>query len=157
MLVDKILITFSMVFSYFFYRRKYKINPLFRFNGYLIRLYGDGGFIAGDNSYISSYSYLNLSKGTLVKIGSNVSISYNVRIYTSYINTRKFITMGIAESLYADVVIGDNVLIGANVFICPNVVIGDNVIIGANSIVTKSIPSNCIAGGVPAKILKTFI
>ena len=35
-----------------------------------------------------------------------------------------------------------------------NVKIGENSVIGANSVVTKDIPDNCIAGGVPAKIIK---
>ncbi|MFT6734265.1 MAG: maltose O-acetyltransferase [Polaribacter sp.] len=157
MLTDKILTLFSMIFSYFFYRRKYKINPLFRFNGYFIRFYGDGEFVSGDNSYIGFYSYINLSKGTKVNIGSNVSISHNVKIYTSNIDTEKMIKTGVQDNIYGDVMIGDNVLIGANVFICPSVVIGNNVVVGANSVVTKSIPDNSVAGGVPAKVIKTHI
>lgn len=50
------------------------------------------------------------------------------------------------------VVIGDNVWIGDKVTILPGVIIGDNVIIGANSIVSKSIPSNSVAVGVPAVV-----
>ena len=38
--------------------------------------------------------------------------------------------------------------------ILSNVTIGDNVIIGSNSVVTHNIDSNCIAVGVPAKIIK---
>ena len=41
-----------------------------------------------------------------------------------------------------------------NVIVLKGVRIGQNSIIAAGSIVTKSIPSNCIAGGNPAKILK---
>ena len=156
MLTDKILTFFSIIFSYVFYRRKYKINPLFRFNGYFIRFYGDGKFVSGDNSYIGFYSYVSLSKGTQVKIGSDVSISHNVKIYTSNINTEKMITTGVEENIYGDVIIGNNVLIGANVFNCPNDLIGNNVIVGANSVITNSIPDYCVVGGVPAKVLKTF-
>jgi putative colanic acid biosynthesis acetyltransferase WcaB len=49
--------------------------------------------------------------------------------------------------------IGNNVDIGANVCIIGDVVIGDNVIIGAGSVVTKSIPSDCVVVGNPARIL----
>ncbi len=154
MLFDKVLTAFCTIFSYFYYRKKYKINPKFRFNGYLIRLYGDGKFVSGDNSYIGFYSYLNLSKATKIVIGSNVSISHNVKIYTSNIDSDKLISSGIQENKYGDVIIGDNVLIGANTFICPNVTIGKNVVVGANSVVTKDIPDGCVVGGVPAKILK---
>lgn len=50
--------------------------------------------------------------------------------------------------------IGNNCYIGLNVGIFGSIKIGNNVIIGANSIVTKDIPDNCIAAGVPAKIIK---
>ena len=53
-----------------------------------------------------------------------------------------------------EVIIGDNVWIGNGSIILKGVHIGDNVIIGAGSIVNKDIPSNCIAVGNPAKIVK---
>ena len=37
----------------------------------------------------------------------------------------------------------------------PGVTIGDNVVIGAGAVVTKDIPSNSVAVGVPAKVIKT--
>ncbi len=53
-------------------------------------------------------------------------------------------------------IIGDNVSLGANVTIIGNVSIGDNVVIGAGSVVVKDIPSNCVAVGNPAKIIKNY-
>lgn len=50
--------------------------------------------------------------------------------------------------------IGRNVWIGANVTITPGVHIGDGSIIAAGAVVTKDIPENTVAGGVPAVILK---
>lgn len=50
--------------------------------------------------------------------------------------------------------IGRNVWIGDKVTILGGVTIGDNVIIGAGSIVTHDIPSNSMAAGMPAKIVK---
>lgn len=49
--------------------------------------------------------------------------------------------------------IGNNVYIGLGATIMPGVTIGDNVLVGAGAIVTKDIPSNCCAAGVPAKII----
>jgi acetyltransferase-like isoleucine patch superfamily enzyme len=46
--------------------------------------------------------------------------------------------------------------IGQNVVILPGVTIGKLSIIGANSIVTKSIPSRCIAVGNPVKVIKKW-
>ncbi|KAF0091891.1 MAG: CpsI [Fusobacteria bacterium] len=54
------------------------------------------------------------------------------------------------------VIIGDNVWIGENVCILPGVTIGEGSIIGANSVVNKDISANCIAVGVPAKVVKKY-
>jgi hypothetical protein len=48
------------------------------------------------------------------------------------------------------ITIGNRVWCGTGVTICAGVTIGDDVIIGAESLVTKSIPSGCIAYGAPA-------
>lgn len=55
-----------------------------------------------------------------------------------------------------EVVIGNNVWIGDKATILAGVHIGDNVIIGANSVVTKDVPSNTMAAGVPARIIKSL-
>lgn len=51
--------------------------------------------------------------------------------------------------------IGDNSYIGNNVIILPGVNIGKNCIIGAGAIVSRDIPDNSVAVGVPAKVVKT--
>jgi len=51
----------------------------------------------------------------------------------------------------APIEIGRRVWCGVGVTICSGVKIGDDVVIGARSLVTKSLPSNCIAFGSPAK------
>lgn len=52
------------------------------------------------------------------------------------------------------VVIGDGVWIGTRVIIMPGVTIGKGSIIGAGAVVTKDIPENVIAVGVPAQVIK---
>ena len=52
------------------------------------------------------------------------------------------------------VIIGENVWIGDKVTILPNVKVGHGAIIGANSVVSKDIPANCVAVGIPAQIIR---
>lgn len=52
--------------------------------------------------------------------------------------------------------IGNNVWIGENVCILLGVEIGDGCIIGANSVVNKSVGSNCIIAGSPARVVKRY-
>jgi len=51
-------------------------------------------------------------------------------------------------------VLGSNVFIGAGAKIVGGVTVGDNVRIGANAVVTKDVPSNCTAVGVPARVIR---
>lgn len=53
--------------------------------------------------------------------------------------------------------IGNNVWIGAGVHINQGVTIGDNTIIESGSVITKDIPSNVIAAGVPCKVIREII
>lgn len=67
---------------------------------------------------------------------------------------RRDINTDIKEKHSSPVVIEDDVLIGVNSIILKGVTIGARSVIGAGSIVTKSIPADCIAAGNPAKVIK---
>ena len=53
-------------------------------------------------------------------------------------------------------VIKKGVRLGINVTVLPGVTIGENSVIGAGAVVTKDIPPNCLAVGVPAKPIKFY-
>ena len=55
----------------------------------------------------------------------------------------------------APITIGNDVYIGIRTTILPGVTIGNRVIIGACSVVTKDIPDNSVAAGVPARVIKS--
>ncbi len=54
------------------------------------------------------------------------------------------------------ITIEDDVWIGANSIVLPGVTIGKGTVIAAGSIVTKTIPAMCIAGGNPAQVIRTM-
>ena len=54
------------------------------------------------------------------------------------------------------VIIGDDSFIGERACVFSNVTIGRHVVVGANSVVTKNIPSYCVAAGVPARVLRHY-
>lgn len=53
------------------------------------------------------------------------------------------------------ITVGDDVYIGNDVIVLPGVKIGNKVVIGAGAIVSKDIPDNSLAVGVPARVIKT--
>ena len=52
------------------------------------------------------------------------------------------------------VVIGDGSWLGHGTVVLPGATIGRHVVVGANSVVTGNLPDNCVAAGVPARVLK---
>lgn len=54
----------------------------------------------------------------------------------------------------APICIGRNVWTGSHATVLGGVTVGDNAVIGAGAVVTKNVPENAVAGGVPAKIIK---
>ncbi|WP_340103283.1 acetyltransferase [Rhodohalobacter sp. 8-1] len=95
------------------------------------------------NSFISNS--VSIGKGTL--INTSAKIHHDVKI-------GKFCDIAPGATILGGVYINDFSFIGANATILPNVKVGMNCKIGAGSVVTKSIPSNSTAVGVPAKVIK---
>ena len=91
----------------------------------------------------------------LVNIGDDCFIGPNVSIYTACHSTDP-IERNTRQEWALPVTIGNNCWIGGSVTILPGVTIGDNVTIGAGSVVAKDIPSNSVAVGNPAKVIKSL-
>jgi len=105
----------------------------------------------GDN-FFTNYNVTILDIAP-VNIGDNVMIGPNVLITTvGHPLSPKGRRQRLAKAKAIN--IGSDVWIGGNVVILPGVTIGNNVVIGAGAIVTKDIPDNCVAMGIPAKKVK---
>lgn len=96
------------------------------------------------------------SESKLISIGDDVTIARNVVFHTHDGAVRLFRDEYPGINRIGKITIGNNVFVGSDCIIMPNITIGDNVIIGSGSIVTKSIPSDKVAAGVPAKKLNLF-
>ena len=121
----------------------------------------------GNNIYFGNNCEVNMNctflDDNVIRIGDNALIAPNVQIYTAYHPRNAFDRFGepkedgsfeFCKTQTAPVIIGDNVWIGGGTIILPGVTIGMNTVIGAGSVVTHSIPANCVAVGNPCRIIK---
>ena len=110
----------------------------------------------GENTYISPKAYIDHHKSYSVEIGDNCYITRDCIILDHTQEKQGGPLKLWGEIEYGKVKIGNNVFIGVKSVIMPGVTIGDNVIIGATSLVTKDIPSDVVAFGQPAKVIKSI-
>lgn len=102
------------------------------------------------------------SEPYLIEIGDNVRLASGVAFVThdGGMHTLRREWDGHEPLPTADIFgrikVGNNVFIGVRSIIMPGVTIGDNVVIGAGSIVTRDIPSNSVACGVPARVIRSM-
>lgn len=119
-------------------------------------LSSEGGVKVGNNVKFRypKHTVIDMNRPSLIEIGNNVDINDNFTIMTHDFGTYVF------RNLYHDFVassgrvkIGSNIYFGRDVTVLKGVTIGDNCIIGLGSIVTRDIPSNSVATGVPCRVV----
>ena len=123
----------------------------------------------GKNIFIGSNVIINMNctfvDNRPIRIGNQVLIASNVQIYTSGHPVlpqerldADFKEKGVPffRTFALPVCIEDNVWIGGGAILLPGVTIGKNSVIGAGSVVTRSIPENCVAAGNPCRVIRRF-
>lgn len=91
-----------------------------------------------------------------VEIGEECLIGEQVVIYDSDFHAIKRENRKDSIGEVLPVKIHDGVWLGSRVMVLKGVEIGENSVIAAGVIVTESIPSNVVAGGVPAKVIRSI-
>lgn len=139
----------------------------------LIKEFGEGGFIQGPiafhygrhtrigKNFFANFN-LTVQDDAEVTIGDNCMFGPNVTIVTplhpmvSGERKAMLTASGEKKSLcYAKPVhIGSDCWFGASVTVCPGVTIGDRCVIGAGSVVTRDIPPDSFASGVPCRVIR---
>ena len=112
--------------------------------------------------FLRRWYKMDLGKG--VRIAHKAHLDKSINPKGIHIGDRSWILNGAfvmahdhCRALRTDTYIGHDCVIGINAIIMPGVHIGDDVVIGSGAIVTKDIPSNSMAVGNPAKVIKTGI
>ena len=100
------------------------------------------GLELGKYTDIGAFTYINAKHG--VTIEANAQIGSHCSIYS----------VSTIDNKTGRVHIKENACIGSHSVVMPGVTIGKNAIVGAFSFVTKDVPDNSVAYGVPARVAK---
>lgn len=107
------------------------------------------GMKVGKNCHGLGSSTIDYAHCWLIEIGNNVTFAPQVYLLAHDASTKRYLDY----TKIAKVKIEDNAFIGARALIMPGVTVGKNAIVAAGSVVTKSVPEGCVAGGNPAKVI----
>lgn len=118
--------------------------------GYLFRILENAKLFIGKDVLFNGFGMVYCSE--MIKVGNGVVIGPYLRMRDA--DSHHFEYPGYGKKSAAPIIIGDHVWIGLGVTILKGVHIGEGCVIVAGSVVTKSIPSRCLAGGNPAKVLR---
>ena len=102
----------------------------------------------GDNC---GFSGTRIWASTSVVLGNNVRCGANTLIMDTDAHTDDY-----RAGKDAPIIIEDNVWLGMNVTVLKGVCIGENSLNGAGSIVTRDIPANVVAAGIPCRVVKSI-
>ena len=112
-----------------------------------------GKLVIGEGSILSPYCVIYGCGPGGVSIGRNCDLGPYVGIFASRTDYRR----GPGNHVFGPVIIGDDVTVYSHCVIGPGVTIGKAATIAAGSVVTKDVPEACLAGGVPARVLRNNV
>lgn len=111
------------------------------------------GVKIGEDCIISTKQFG--SEPFLITLGNRVHVTKGVQFVNHDGGVHVFRKHVSNFDVFGKIVINDGTYIGNNVLILPGVKIGKNCIVGANSVVTKSIPDNCVVAGNPCRYISS--
>lgn len=107
----------------------------------------------GDGCFVGTGCEFNITTG--LTVGPSTLIAAGSRFIDHNHGTAASSLMKQQSETAAPIVVGADVWIGVNSVILQGVTIGDGAVVGAGSVVTRSVPSYTVVGGVPARLIRS--
>ncbi len=109
----------------------------------------------GYGTYVNTGTFM-WTEGAILQIGRRVLIGPHCVISAANHGIQNSQQPIIEQPITSvGITIGDNVWIGAGAIVCDGTTIGSNTVIAAGAVVTKDMPANVVAGGVPCRVLRS--
>jgi acetyltransferase-like isoleucine patch superfamily enzyme len=138
-------VSFLKVVKNFVFIQLARYTPFLGFKNWLYRTFLR--MKVGEQTSFALMVMLDVMFPEKISVGRNTVIGYNTTILAhEYL---------IEEYRLGEVVIGSEVMIGANCTILPGVVIGDRAVVSAGTLVHKDVPEGSFVGGNPMQIIYT--
>jgi acetyltransferase-like isoleucine patch superfamily enzyme len=122
-----------------------RYTPFLKLKNWMYRTFL--GMEVGDQTAVALMVMMDVMYPELISIGRNTIIGYNTTILAHEYLTHEY--------RLGRVIIGDNVMIGANSTLLPGITIGDNAVVAAGSLVNRDVPAGAFVGGNPIRIIRT--
>lgn len=120
-------------------------------SGVSIIILGGGTLEVGNEVFINCDTKILCADS--IKIGDHTTLSWNVEVCDT--DHHRIIREG--SQTHAPITIGAGVLVGRRSIIMKGVTVGDGAVVAAAAVVTRDVPARCLAGGVPARVIKQDI
>jgi len=109
----------------------------------------------GKNSHINAFCCVWASPNSRIILGENLLMGPGCKLFSSNHSTENInIPMNVQPYVQKDIIVGNDVWLGANSVILAGTTIGDGTIVAAGAVVTKDLPPYVIAAGIPARPIK---
>ncbi len=119
-----------------------------------IRIGQDSKVLIGENVSTTTSCAMSATEGTTISIGNDVMIASDNQIRADDGHPIFDVRTGKRVNVSKSITIGNHVWLGKAAVVLGGATIGDGTVIGYGSIVTKRIPNNCVAAGIPARVVR---
>ena len=102
----------------------------------------------------TSRAYVSATEGTSVVIGNDVMLATGNELRADDAHAIFDVDTGERVNVSRSIVVGDHVWLSKDVVVLGGVTIGSGTVVGYRSVVTRSLPNNCVAVGTPAHVIR---
>lgn len=137
-------------------------NGTFRIGGHgavpafraTVRVGQDASVVIGDDVSATETCGMSAVEGVTIRIGDDVMIASETHFRADDGHPIFDVTTGERVNPARDIIVGDHVWVGTRAVLLGGTIVGQGSVIGWGSIVKGRIPNNCVAAGVPARVVR---